>query len=154
MLNLGRFGSSNGLTQFSSGSESGLSVNSFDQDGIPLGSFSSVTTQRNGDVRINYDNGLSRVVARVPVTVFKDPDKLQHLDGQAFLRTTESGEARVVEAGEDGAGALSTNAIERSNVDIASEFSKLILAQRAYSANTKIVTTVDELLQETLNMRR
>jgi flagellar hook protein FlgE len=154
VLNLGRFGSSNGLTQFSSGSESGLSVNSFDQDGIPLGSFSSVTTQRNGDVRINYDNGLSRVVARVPVTVFKDPDKLQHLDGQAFLRTTESGEARVVEAGEDGAGALSTNAIERSNVDIASEFSKLILAQRAYSANTKIVTTVDELLQETLNMRR
>ena len=90
----------------------------------------------------------------VPVTVFKDADKLEHLDGQAFLRTTESGEARVVEAGEDGAGLLSTRAVERSNVDIATEFSKLILAQRAYSANSKIVTTVDELLQETLNMRR
>ena len=151
-LNLGRFGVSGGLTQFSGGT--GLSVNSFEQDGIPLGSFSSVTTQKNGDVRINYDNGQSRIVARVPVTVFKDPDKLEHLDGQAFLRTTESGEARVVEAGEDGAGLLSTRAVERSNVDIATEFSKLILAQRAYSANTKIVTTVDELLQETLNMRR
>lgn len=153
-LNLGSFGVSGGLTQFASTSANGLSVNSFEQDGIPLGSFSSVTTQKNGDVRINYDNGQSRIVARVPVTVFKDADKLEHLDGQAFLRTTESGEARVVEAGEDGAGLLSTRAVERSNVDIATEFSKLILAQRAYSANTKIVTTVDELLQETLNMRR
>ena len=153
-LNLGSFGVSGGLTQFASGGASGLSVNSFEQDGIPLGSFSSVTTQKNGDVRINYDNGQSRIVARVPVTVFKDADKLEHLDGQAFLRTTESGEARVVESGEDGAGLLSTRAVERSNVDIATEFSKLILAQRAYSANTKIVTTVDELLQETLNMRR
>ncbi|MFN7308894.1 MAG: flagellar hook protein FlgE [Acetobacteraceae bacterium] len=153
-LNIGNFGVSGGLTQFASTSASGLSVNSFEQDGIPLGSFSSVTTQRNGDVRINYDNGQSRVVARVPVTVFKDPDKLDHLDGQAFLRTTESGEARVVEAGEDGAGLLSTRAVERSNVDIATEFSKLILAQRAYSANTRIVSTVDDLLQETLNMRR
>jgi flagellar hook protein FlgE len=153
-LNLGSFGVSGGLTQFASTGASGLSVNSFEQDGIPLGSFSSVTTQKNGDVRINYDNGQSRIVARVPVTVFKDADKLEHLDGQAFLRTTESGEARVVEAGEDGAGLLSTRAVERSNVDIATEFSKLILAQRAYSANTKIVTTVDELLQETLNMRR
>ncbi len=151
-LNLGRFGVSGGLTQFAGGT--GLSVNSFEQDGIAIGAFSSVSTQRNGDVRINYDNGQSRIVARVPVTVFKDADKLEHLDGQAFLRTTESGEARVVEAGEDGAGLLSTRAVERSNVDIATEFSKLILAQRAYSANTKIVTTVDELLQETLNMRR
>jgi len=153
-LNLGSFGVSGGLTQFASSGASGLSVNSFEQNGIPLGSFSSVTTQKNGDVRINYDNGQSRIVARVPVTVFKDADKLEHLDGQAFLRTTESGEARVVEAGEDGAGLLSTRAVERSNVDIATEFSKLILAQRAYSANTKIVSTVDELLQETLNMRR
>lgn len=153
-LDLGRYGVSGGLTQFASTTGSGLSVNSFEQDGIALGSFSSISTQRNGDIRINYDNGQSRIVARVPVTVFKDPDRLEHLDGQAFLRTTDSGEARVVEAGEDGAGLLSTRTIERSNVDIATEFSKLILAQRAYSANTRIVTTVDELLQETLNMRR
>lgn len=153
-LSLGNFGLAGGLTQFASSGASGLSVNSFEQDGIALGSFSSVTTQKNGDVRINYDNGKSRVIARVPVTVFKDPDRLQHLDGQAFMRTVDSGEARVVEAGEDGAGLLATNAIERSNVDIATEFSKLILAQRAYSANTRIVSTVDDLLQETLNMRR
>ena len=154
LLNLGVFGAAGGLTQFASSGASGLSVNSFEQDGIPIGAFSSVTTQKNGDVRINYDNGQSRVVARVPITVFKDADRLQHLDGQAFLRTVDSGEARIVEAGEDGAGLLSVSAVERSNVDIATEFSKLILAQRAYSANTKIVSAVDDLLQETLNMRR
>jgi flagellar hook protein FlgE len=153
-LNLGNFGVAGGLTQFARSSGNGLSVSSFTQDGIPLGAFSSVSTQRNGDIRINYDNGQSRVIARVPLTMFKDPDKLEHLDGQAFLPTNESGTTRIVEPGEDGSGLLSTRAIERSNVDIASEFSKLILAQRAYSANTKIVTTVDELLQETLNMKR
>lgn len=153
-LNLGKFGNAGGLTQFAPTGSSGLSVSSFAQDGIPLGSFSSVTTQKNGDVQVNYDNGQSRVIARVPITLFKDPDKLQHLDGQAFLRTMDSGEARITDVGEDGAGLLTTRAVERSNVDIATEFSKLILAQRAYSANTKLVTTVDELLQETLNMRR
>jgi flagellar hook protein FlgE len=153
-LDLGKFGVAGGLTQFAKTGTSGLSVSSFSQDGIPLGSFSSVTTQKNGDVQINYDNGQSRVVARVPITTFKDPDKLEHLDGQAFLRTPESGEARIMGAGEDGAGLLTIRAVERSNVDIATEFSKLILAQRAYSANTRLVTTVDELMQETLNMRR
>ena len=153
-LNLGAFGSAGGLTQFASHGASGLSVNSFEQDGIPIGAFSSVSAQKNGDIRINYDNGQSRVIARVPVTIFQDPDKLQHLDGQAFLRTIDSGEPRIVEAGEDGAGLISISTVERSNVDIATEFSKLILAQRAYSANTKIVSAVDELLQETLNLRR
>jgi flagellar hook protein FlgE len=153
-LNLGNFGSPGGLTQFAKSGTSGLSVSSFTQDGIPLGAFSSVSTGKNGDIRINYDNGQNRVIARAPLTLFADPDKLERLDGQAFLRSNESGEARDVEAGEDGAGNLTTRAIERSNVDIASEFTKLILAQRAYSANTKIVTTSDELLQETLNMKR
>ena len=153
-LDLGKFGVAGGLTQFAKTGSSGLSVSSFSQDGIPLGAFSSVTTQKNGDVQVNYDNGQSRVVARVPVTLFKDPDKLEHLDGQAFLRTSESGEARITGAGEDGAGLLNVRAVERANVDIATEFSKLILAQRAYSANTRMVTTVDELLQETLNLRR
>jgi flagellar hook protein FlgE len=153
-MNIGNFGSPGGLTQFAKAGSSGLSVSSFTQDGIPLGAFSSVSTGKNGDIRINYDNGQNRVIARAPLTLFADPDKLERLDGQAFLRSNESGEARDVEAGEDGSGLLTTRAVERSNVDIASEFSKLILAQRAYSANTKIVTTADELLQETLNMKR
>jgi flagellar hook protein FlgE len=70
------------------------------------------------------------------------------------MRTVESGEARVTDAGTDGAGQLVASSVERSNVDIASEFTKLIVAQRAYTANTKVVTTADELLQDTINMKR
>ncbi|MFN7305289.1 MAG: flagellar hook-basal body complex protein, partial [Acetobacteraceae bacterium] len=95
VLNLGSFGTTGGLTQFSSNGSGGLGINSFEQDGIPLGAFSSVTTQSNGDVRVNYDNGQARVVARIPVAVFRDADKLEHVDGQAFVRTAESGEARI-----------------------------------------------------------
>jgi flagellar hook protein FlgE len=149
-LSLGQFGKALGLTQYASE----FSVRNLTQDGVPLGAFSSLSMRTNGDVAVNYDNGQSRVIARVPLVAFNDPDKLQRLDGQAFMRTPESGEARVTDAASNGVGKLVVGSIERSNVDIASEFSKLIVAQRAYTANTKVVTATDELLQDTINMRR
>ena len=151
MLALGAFAEARGITQYA-GDEYG--VRNLAQDGVPIGAFSSLTARENGDVVINYDNGQARVIARLPLTTFSDPDKLQRLDGQAFMRTIESGEARITDVASNGAGRLTIGSIERSNVDIASEFSKLIVAQRAYSANTRIVTTSDEMLQDTLNMRR
>ena len=150
-LNLGAFGAARGVTQFA-GDE--YVVRNRAQDGVPLGAYSSVAVRENGDVAINYDNGQSRVIARVPITTFNAPDMLQRLDGQAFMRTLESGEARTTDPASNGAGRLAVGSIERSNVDIASEFSKLIVAQRAYTANTRIVTASDEMLQDTINMRR
>lgn len=150
-LRLGGYGVPTGLTMYS-GTE--YSVRDLSQDGVPLGAYSGVTVRENGDVAVNYDNGQTRVVARVPVVAFNDPDKLQRLDGQAFMRTVESGEARVTDASTNGVGKLVTGSIERSNVDIAAEFSKLILAQRAYTSNTRIVTASDEMLQDTINMKR
>ncbi|HYI84305.1 MAG TPA: flagellar hook protein FlgE [Acetobacteraceae bacterium] len=150
-LALGEFGVAQGLTRFA-GEE--LSVRNLEQDGVPLGAYAGITVRENGDVAVNYDNGQSRVIARVPLVAFNDPDKLQRLDGQAFMRTAESGEARVTDSASNGVGKLVTGSLERSNVDIASEFTKLIVAQRAYTANTRVVTTSDEMLQETLNMRR
>lgn len=150
-LGLGEFGVAQGLTQFA-GKE--LSVRNLEQDGVPLGAYAGVGMRENGDVAVNYDNGQSRIIARVPLVAFNDPDKLQRLDGQAFMRTPESGEARVTDSASNGVGKLVTGSVERSNVDIASEFTKLIVAQRAYTANTRVVTTSDEMLQETLNMRR
>lgn len=150
-LNLGAFAEARGLTQFTA---SAFSVRNQTQDGVPLGSYAGLSMRENGDVAVNYDNGQSRVVARVPLVAFSDPDKLQRLDGQAFMRTVESGEARVTDASSNGVGKLVTGSLERSNVDIATEFTKLIVAQRAYTANTRLVTASDELLQETINMRR
>ncbi|MBW8270442.1 flagellar hook protein FlgE [Caldovatus aquaticus] len=150
-LNLGAFGQARGVTQYS-GDE--YTVRNLAQDGVPLGAFSSIAIRQNGDVAIHYDNGQNRVVARVPVTTFSDPDRLQRFDGQAFMRTVDSGEARTSDPASNGAGKLTVGAVERSNVDLASELSKLIVAQRAYTANTQIVTASDQLLQDTINMRR
>ncbi len=150
-LNLGEIGAARGLTQFAA---TEFSVRNLAQNGVPPGAYSGLQISDTGNVSINYDNGQSRVVGRIPLVTFSDPDSLQRLDGQAFMRTVESGEARVTDASSDGAGRLVVGSIERSNVDIASEFTKLIVAQRAYTANTKVVTTADELLQDTINMKR
>ena len=150
-LDLGDFGKSTGLTQYDGSS---FSLHGLTQDGVAPGKFSSVTTKANGDVVVNYDNGQSRSIARVPITTFPDPNRLQRQDGQAFTATSDAGIPLTQDPGSNGAGNLVTSSIEQSNVDIAKEFTKLIVAQRAYSANTKMVTTADELLQQTLDMKR
>jgi flagellar hook protein FlgE len=150
-LNLGNFGQSAGLTQYAGTS---YSLRGLSQDGVPPGSFASITTSTSGDLSVNYDNGQSRTIARIPVVTFASPNALQRQDGQSFTASIESGNPLTQDAGTNGAGNLVTGSIEQSNVDIAQEFSKLIVAQRAYSANTKLVTTADQLLQETIDMKR
>ena len=150
-LNLGSYGQGNGLTQYAGNS---YALKSLTQDGAAPGSFAGVTTKSNGDVVANYDNGQSRTVAHVPLALFNDPNALQRQNGQAFTATKASGGAQTLASGGNGAGNLLTSSVEGSNVDIAGEFSKLIIAQRAYSANTKVVTTAEDLLQQTLDMKR
>ena len=150
-INLGVFGQPNGLTQFAG---TDYTLRSLTQNGVAPGSFSGVTARANGDIVVNFDNGQSRVVASVPLTTFANPDALQRENGQAFTATRDSGAPQTLRSGVNGAGQLVTSAVEGSNVDIAKEFTKLIVAQRAYSANTKLVTTADELLQQTLDMKR
>ncbi|CAH2600380.1 Flagellar hook protein FlgE [Rhodovastum atsumiense] len=149
-LDLGTIGQTNGVTQFSST----YTLRGLTQDGVPPGSFSSLTTTSSGDIYANYDNGQNRLIARVPIATFPNADALQRQNGSSFTVTTESGNPSLQDAGTNGAGTLVTKAVEGSNVDIASEFSKLIVAQRTYSANTKMVTTADELLQQTIDMKR
>lgn len=150
-LNLGTFGQSAGLTQYSG---TDFTLRGISQNGVPPGSFAGVAMTQAGDVQVNYDNGQSRTIARVPVVTFNDPNSLQKQDGQAFTSTLASGDPLTQDARTNGAGGIVTSSVENSNVDIASEFTKLIVAQRAYSANTKMVTTADELLQQTLDMKR
>ncbi len=150
-LNLGTYGQAGGVTQYA-GTE--YNLRGLTQNGVPPGSFSSLSTESNGNLVANYDNGQSRVIARVPVVTFNNPNALQRQDGQAFTATIDSGTPLAADAGTNGAGGLVTGSVEGSNVDIASEFSKLIVAQRAYSANTKMVTTADDMLQQTIDMKR
>lgn len=150
-VQLGTFGQADGLTQYA-GSE--YAVRTLSQNGVPQGSFSGLAIRETGDVVINYDNGQSRTINRVPIVTFNAPDELERVDGQGFQRSIESGEARALDPARDGAGKLVIGSVEKSNVDIATEFTKLITAQRAYTANTRVVSASDEMLQDTLNMKR
>jgi flagellar hook protein FlgE len=150
-LNLGDIGLTNGVTQFSA---NGFTLRGLNQDGVPPGSFTSISTQTSGDIYANYDNGQTRLIARVPVATFGDADALQSQNGCAYTVTNASGNPSLQDAGTNGAGSLVTSSVESSNVDIASEFSHLIVAQQAYSANAKVVTTADQLMQTTISMIR
>jgi flagellar hook protein FlgE len=149
-LNLGTYGQTNGVTQ-DAGTD--YSLRGLTQNGVPPGAYSGVTMETNGDVVVNYDNGQSRTIAQVPIVTFNDPDALQNQNGEAFTATANSGTPLAESAGDNGAGGLVTGSVESSNVDIATEFSQLIVDQQAYSANAKVVTTADQLLQTTIEMK-
>ncbi|MGH7153714.1 MAG: flagellar hook protein FlgE [Acetobacteraceae bacterium] len=149
-LNLGNFGQANGVTQFAASS---YSLRNLSQNGVAPGAFTGITMTASGGVVANYNNGQSQTIAQVPVITFAAPDALQRQDGQAFTATSASGDPIAQAANTNGAGNLVTGSVESSNVDIATEFSKLIVAQQAYSANAKMVTTADNLLQVTINMK-
>ena len=148
-LNLGDFGEANGVTQFAGSS---YSLSNLSQNGLAAGAFTGITTTDSGDVVANYNNGQSQTIAQIPVVTFADADSLQPQNGQAFSATSSSGDPIAQAANSNGAGSLVTGSVESSNVDIATQFSNLIVAQQAYSANAKVVTTADQLLQTTLNM--
>jgi flagellar hook protein FlgE len=150
-LDLGRFQSTDGLTQFS-GTQ--VYIQRLSQDGLPQGLFTGINISDNGDVELNYDNGASQVYFRVPLAQFYDPTALKRENGQAFTETFDSGTARITNPGASGAGSVRSNAVEGSNVDIAEEFSKMIVTQRAYAANARVITTADDMLQEVINIKR
>ncbi len=149
-LNMGTYGAAAGVTQYAGTT---YQLQGITQNGVPQGSFSSVSITGAGDIQVNYDNGQVRNIAQVPIAIFSDPNALQRQNGSAFTATTASGDPLTEPAGSSGAGKLVVGSLEGSNVDIATQFSNLIVAQQAYSANAKIVTTADQLLQATLNMK-
>jgi flagellar hook protein FlgE len=150
-LQFGDYNESTGVTQFSD-PNTAVSVTNFDQNGLPRGSFNSFTISSAGLVSINYSNGTTRNIAQVPVVQFFAEDQLQRISGGAFEATLASGTARYNLPGQAGAGTISSSSLEQSNVDIATQFTDLIQAQQVYSANAKVVTTDNQLLQVTINM--
>jgi flagellar hook protein FlgE len=148
-LNLGTYGGTSGVTQFAGSAYSLLGLT---QDGVAPGSFSGVTTQNNGNIIVNYNNGQTRTIAQVPLVTFNAPDALQSQNGQSFTATPGSGTPLAEAASSNGAGNLVTGSVEGSNVDIATEFTNLIVSQQAYSSNAKVVTTANTMLQVSLQM--
>jgi flagellar hook protein FlgE len=150
-FNLGYFGISEQTTMFT-----GTDVNfiSAQQDGLPPGSFRNLDIDTHGLITLNYDNGARKTSFQVPLVQFSNYDGLQGMNGNAFSTTVASGTPSVHAAGDNGTGTLVASSVEGANVDIAAEFTKLIQTQRAYEANTKVITAVNDLLQQTNNLIR
>ncbi|MEM9247770.1 MAG: flagellar hook-basal body complex protein [Pseudomonadota bacterium] len=141
---------SGGLTQFSDS----FSPTSINKDGSPVGSLQAVNVDQNGFVRANFDNGLTRTVFQIPLVDLPNPNGLVTQDGQTYIPSTESGSFFLWEAGEGATGDIISFAVEESATDVAGELTALIQTQRAYSSNAKVIQTVDEMLQETTNIKR
>ncbi len=139
---------SSGMTQFSD-SNGTVKVTELAQNGYPAGELVGVSVSDTGRVVATYTNNQQIEIAEVVLASFNADNKLRKLDGGAFAATSDSGTA-ILGAN----GSIIGSALEASNVDIADEFTKLIITQQAYAANTRIVTSADEMLQEALNMVR
>ena len=137
-----------GITQFSD-SNGTAQVNLIQQDGFPAGSLQTISISDKGRVVGTYSNGRTLDLAEVTLANFNGSNQLKRLDGGAFAATDESGSAVLGAPGK-----IVASSLEGSNVDIADEFTKLIVTQQAYSANTRVVTTSNQMVQDVLNMLR
>ena len=137
-------GLSDGLSQF----DSAYNVNFANQNGAPVGQLVSVAIDKEGIVSASYSNGQTQKLFKLPLASFANPDGLDALSGNVFTQTRASGEVNLREAGTNGTGTIVSAALEQSNVDLAEQLTDIIVAQRAYQANTKVIKTADQLLDE------
>jgi len=125
-----------------------------EQDGHPAGTLQSYALSDDGSLVGTFSNGETEVLARVALATFVNPAGLEKTGSSQYRPTVNSGAAAIGEAGTDGMGSLISGALEMSNVDLSQEFTNLIVAQRGFQANARIITTSDEVLQELTNLKR
>lgn len=138
------------ITQYSSPSV----VRSLTSDGYSSGSLKSISIDSDGIISGFFTNGQSTNLAQIMLAKFTNPWGLQKMGDNLFAETNTSGAAIQNYAGQGGIGSLTSNSLEMSNTDIATEFIKMITAQKAYQANAKVVTTENDMLDVLMNIKR
>lgn len=149
-ISVGAIGDPSGLTQLSDSFSHAPVV----KDGSPVGNLTSVEVDPEGYVHAIYDSGFTRVIYQVPVIDVPNPNGLIAMNNQAYQISPDSGSFFMWDAGGGPTGEVIGFAREESTTDVAGELTQLIQTQRAYSSNAKIIQTVDEMLQETTNIKR
>ena len=137
------------LTQFAGQSSAGINR----QNGSPAGSLQSFDISPDGVILGSYSNGRSRPIGQLAMAVFANPGGLERLAG-AWRSTPNSGLVQIGTAGSGGRGTMLAGSLEMSNVDLAEEFTRLIVAQRGFQGNARVITASDEVLQEVVNLKR
>ncbi len=149
-IDIGVIGQSDALTQLSDT----FAPVSITKDGSPVGNMTSVNVDGNGFVHATFDTGVTRTIYQVPLVDLPNPNGMVALDAQTYRPSVESGSFFLWDAGDGPTGDIVGFAREESTTDVANELTAMIQTQRAYSSNAKVIQTVDEMLQETTNIKR
>jgi flagellar hook protein FlgE len=137
------------LTQFSGNTEARVS----NSDGSGAGVLSTYSVSNTGQIVGVFSNGLKQTLGQVALANFNNVNGLEKIGDSMFRSTVNSGLAQVGAAGSAGLGLITSGALEMSNVDLAQEFTNLVIAQRGFQANSRVITTSDEILQELVNLK-
>jgi flagellar hook protein FlgE len=138
------------VTYYSGNTEARVSAS----DGAAAGILSSYTVSNTGQIVGVFSNGLKQTLGQLALANFNNVNGLEKIGDSMFRSTVNSGLAQVGAAGSAGLGLITSGALEMSNVDLAQEFTNLVIAQRGFQANSRIITTSDEILQELVNLKR
>jgi flagellar hook protein FlgE len=141
----------NDLTMLSTETSAAISS----QDGLPPGTVSDIyVTPGDGSIYLIYTNGMRETVGQLAMARFSNPEGLIRSGSSSYEQGLNSGEPEIGVANTGGRGAIACSYLEASNVDMAQEFTNMILAQRGFQASSRVITTSDEILQELVNLKR
>lgn len=138
------------LTQLASSSNVQMTY----QDGATAGVLTGFAVDKSGIITGQFSNGMSKQLAQVALANFANPGGLAKSGGNVYSETNNSGAAQIGTAGAGGRGEITPGSLEMSNVDLSQEFTDMIITQRGFQANSRIITTSDEMLQELVNLKR
>lgn len=142
----------NGTSLITQVAATASTVSNYNQNGYKSGIYQDFTVASDGTISASYSNGVSTAIGQIAVGDVANPQGLIAVGGNAYGTTLSSGLVSFGAAGSNGNGTIDGDSLEGSNVDISAEFSDLIVAQRAFEANSKSITTFDSITQETINM--
>tara|TARA_B100001123_G_scaffold414093_1_gene513142 strand:+ start:683 stop:3601 length:2919 start_codon:yes stop_codon:yes gene_type:complete len=140
-------GKTDGISQFSDDYTADIL-----QNGASVSQLVGIEIDAQGFVIASYESGETRAFYKLPIADFKNFNGLQQVSGNVFAETRDSGEVSLRQAGQNGVGDIVSASLEQSNVELSEQLTDLIVAQRAYQANTRVITTSDELLEQLNNI--
>jgi flagellar hook protein FlgE len=149
-LDSGRLGEVNGLSQFAAPSNAVASS----QDGYPMGNLQDISVDTRGVITGYFTNGINQTLAQIALASFNNPTGLLRDGNNMYAESGNSGSPIVGYAGTSNQSTITPGALESSNVDLSEEFTSMIVAQRGFQANARVITTADEMLSELVQLRR
>jgi flagellar hook protein FlgE len=129
-------------------------INATEQDGLPPGTLQTYTISQDGVITGIFTNGLTRPLAQIAMASFSNQQGLERIGTNLYRNTDNSGFPLIGTPRSSSRGIINTGFLEQSNVDISNEFTDLIVTQRGFQANTRVITTVDQMLEELVNIKR